>query len=102
MDLLEKQPTESRLYDMDFGPRLAAAEAVSSLTSVTQQEVDQDTGARSPTTDLTISDQAISGQLAQARIAGGVNGKLYLVTFLVTTDLGNTVEAEGLLLVRDI
>lgn len=101
-DTLDKQPNEDRLYDMDFSPRLADAESLTGTPTMTQQEVDQQTGALSSTTDLTLGTPTVNAQVAQIRISGGVDGKLYKVTFLATTDLANTVEAEGFLMVQNI
>ncbi len=102
-DLLEKQPAESRLYDMDFSPKMvqSPAEAITSVDSVTQLEVQAD-GTEVATTDLTFPVSAtFSGQVAQQRIEAGLDGKTYKVTYVVSTDLGNVLEAEGLLLVID-
>jgi len=103
-DLLEKQPSESRLYDMDFSPKMvqgSSPEALASVVSVTQLELLAD-GTRVATTDLTFNGAATFAlQVAQQRIESGVDGKTYVVTYIVTTDLGNTLEAEGLLLVID-
>jgi len=96
-----KQPAESRLFDMDFSPRLAEGETISSVSSVTQQKVDTSSGARSATSELTLGSASASSQLAQVRIAAGLNGTMYVVTFIVATSLGNTVEAEGYLWVED-
>lgn len=101
-DTLDKQPAESRLFDMDFSPRLAAAESLTGTPTVTEETVDQDTGALTPSVDLTFGTATVSGQIAQVRISGGTDGVLYKVTFVATTDLSNTVEAEGFLLVQDI
>jgi hypothetical protein len=100
-ETLKKQPSESFLYDMDFGPRLQTAETITAIVSIAQQLVDPDTGARTTTTDLTISAQAISGEKVQCRIAAGLTGKLYVITFKITSGLGNSVEAEGYLLIED-
>jgi len=103
-DLLEKQPAESRLYDMDFSPKMvggSSPEAIASVVSVTQLELLAD-GTRVSTTDLVFPSAATFAlQIAQQRIEVGVDGKTYVVTYVVTTDLGNTLEAEGLLLVID-
>jgi hypothetical protein len=102
-DLLEKQPAESRLYDMDFSPKMvqSPAEAIVSVDSVTQEEQQAD-GTRVATSDLTFpSGATFNGQVAQQRISAGVDGLTYVVTYVVTTDLGNILEAEGLLLVID-
>lgn len=102
-DLLEKQPAESRLYDMDFGPKMvqSPAESITSVDSVTQLEVQAD-GTEVATTDLVFPvSSTFAGQVAQQRIEAGVDGKTYKVTYVVSTDLGNVLEAEGLLLVID-
>ena len=103
-DLLEKQPAESRLYDMDFGPKMVqgvAPEAIISVDSVAQLEQLAD-GTRVASTDLIFPSAATFAlQIAQQRIEVGVDGKTYVVTYIVSTDLGNTLEAEGLLLVID-
>ena len=101
-DTLDKQPAEDRLFDMDFSPRLSALENLTGTPTVTQELVDQNTGALSATTDLVIGTATVSGQIAQVRISGGVDGNLYKVTFLSTTDGANTVEADGYLLVQNI
>lgn len=99
---LTKQPQEDRLYDMDFSPRLATAEILSGTPTVTERTVDQVTGVRTASSDLTIGTATVSAQVAQVRISVGLPDVLYELTWLATTDLGNTVEAEGLLMVRDI
>ena len=100
-DTLTKQPSESRLYDMDFSPRIAAAENLTGTPVVTEKTVDQDTGAKTVSSDLTIGIPTSSGQIAQVRISGGLDGVLYEVTFKASTTLSNSVEAEGLMLVQD-
>ncbi len=100
-DTLTKQPSESRLYDMDFSPRIAAAENLTGTPTVSEKTVNQDTGVKTVSTDLTIGIPTSSLQIAQVRISGGLDGVLYEVTFVASTTLSNTVEAEGLLLVQD-
>jgi hypothetical protein len=103
-DLLEKQPAESRLYDMDFSPKMvggSSPENITSVDSVTQLEVQAD-GTEVATTDLTFPSAATFNlQLAQQRIEDGLDTKTYKVTYVVSTDLGNVLEAEGLLYVVD-
>lgn len=101
-DTLDKQPQEDRLFDMDFSPRLSTGESLTGTPTMTQELVDQNDGSLSATTDLTIGTPTVSGQIAQVRISAGIDGNLYKVTFLATTDFANTVEAEGYLLVQNI
>ena len=100
-DTLSKQPSESRLYDMDFEPRIAELETLTGTPAVSEKTINQDTGVKTVTTDLTLGIATASGQTAQVRISGGLDGVLYEVTFKANTSLGNSVEAEGLLLVQD-
>jgi hypothetical protein len=101
-DTLNKQPAESRLYDMDFSPRLATGENLSGVPTVSEKTVNQDTGVKTASTDLNFSTPTINLQVTQVRIGAGLDGVLYEVTFLANTSLGNIVEAEGLLLVQDL
>lgn len=89
-DTLCKQPSESWLYDMDFSPRLQLAETLTGITSVTADQA-----------GLTLGSPIFSGKTGQVRISGGTAGLTYKLTWLATTDLGNTVEAEGFLFVED-
>jgi hypothetical protein len=102
-DTLDKQPSEDRLYDMDFSPRLATGETLSGAPTMIEETVDQTDGSLTVSTDLTMGTPTISGQVAQVRISGGVDQTLYKVTFqdALTTN-ANKVEAEGLLMVADI
>lgn len=99
---LVKQPAESRLYDMNYKNLMVTAEAIASVTSIVQQLVDPDDGSLSPTSDLTIGPGSFALQIAQARISAGIDGRKYKVTFLVVTDLLNTLEGEGFLKVKNI
>ena len=87
---LEEQPTESRLYAMEFSTLLIGSEALSAITSVTCTP-----------TGLTIASTAINGTTVQARLSGGTVDKIYRVEFIVTTDGGNTLESDGELWVHD-
>ena len=89
-ETLCKQPSESFLYDMNFSSRMATSEVLTGITSVTE----------SPS-GLTIGTPTYSGQIGQVRISGGTDGVTYTVTWLATTDAGNTIEAEGFLYVFD-
>lgn len=87
---LIKQPSEVRTYTMDFGPNMAAAELITGVTVTA-----------SPS-GLTLSSQAYSGRKASVKIAAGVTGGVYKVTFVATTDAGQTLESEGILNVEDL
>jgi hypothetical protein len=89
---LIKQPTEDRLYGMDFAALLSSGESLAGITSVVATP-----------TGLTLSGSpSIAGTFAQQRILGGTAGIKYTVTFIVTTTQSNTLEGEGILQVKDI
>lgn len=89
---LIKQPSESRLFAMDFSANLAAGESLASVVSVTVDKA-----------GLTITDPpTYGGTKAQQRISGGTAETRYKVTFVVTTSAGNTLEGEGILQVMDL
>lgn len=88
---LYKQPSESRLYDVDFGANLASTETISSVTSYTATP-----------SGLTLDPAiAIDGSKVQRRISGGTAGTQYKLTVVILTSLGNILEGEGLLVVLD-
>lgn len=88
--ILEKQPSESLLYDMDFVGRMEDDVTLTAVVSVT--------GAP---TGLTIGSASYSGTRAQFRISGGTAGTKYKLTVVVTTSDGNTLEGEGNLFVMN-
>lgn len=90
---LIKQPNESRIYTMSFEANLGSGETLSAVSSFTG----------SPD-GLTIADASVSsdGKKAQARISDGTAGEGYKITVVATTSFGNTLEAEGALVVKDL
>lgn len=89
-----KQPSESRLYTMEFAALLAAGESLSAVTSVTVDKV--------TTPVLAVSATAVSGSTLTFRLAGGLGGTRYKVTGIVTTSAGNTLEGEGIVQCEDV
>lgn len=89
-----KQPSESRLYSMDFSALLASGETLSTVTSVSTTLV--------TVPALTIGAGSVSGVLCQFRVSVGKTGNRYKVTAVVTTSAGNTLEGEGYVNVEDI
>lgn len=89
---LVKQPSESRNFSMDFSALLAPGESLTAVSSVVAVPA-----------GLTLSGAAtVSGAVATQRILGGTSGTKYVVTFVVTTSLSNTLEGEGILQVKDL
>lgn len=91
LGILTKQPSENILYDFEFADKMATAETVASVVSVTATP-----------TGLTVGATAFSGTIAQVRLSGGTTGTEYLVTCKITTSLSNALEMEGRLWVEDV
>ncbi len=89
-EILEKQPTESRLYDIDFTSRLATGDTITAVTSVSTAQA-----------GLTIGAPTFTTTAAQARISSGTTLVLYKITAIVTTVGGDTLELDIYLRVED-
>lgn len=90
IETLKKQPSESRLYTMDFSANLTTSETLASVTSVTAD-----------VSGLTIGTPVLGSRSAQVRISGGTADVVYKVTWIVVTSAGNTLEAEGYLRIEN-
>lgn len=88
---LVKQPSENRLFSMEFAPLMAEGSTLISVTS-----------AASTPAGLTVGANAVSGTKATVRLSAGTAGVLYKVTMVVVDSDGNTLEGEGLLQVKDL
>lgn len=89
---LIKQPTESRLYTMEFAANLAVGETISAVNTVTAAP-----------NGLTLNGAAtFSGTKVFQRIDSGTTDTLYKITIRVTTSAANILEGEGYLRVQDI
>lgn len=95
LDVLEKRVVESRPFTFNFSPKMSSGETILSVTALTKAPT-----AGTPTA-LTLGSPAISGQQVQVQISGGSNNGKYLMICQVLTSLGNTLQCEGYLLVRD-
>ena len=101
--IITKQPSEKRLVSMDFSKKMATTETITAIVSVGQSLADG-----SITTDLEFSAQIISGQVVQFLVAGGniptradIQECDYKVTVKVTTSLGQELENDGILKVKE-
>jgi len=92
--ILTKQPWEKRYYSMDFENLMVSGETIS--TKVVTSEV-----LGGGTTDLSITSDIISGQTVEMWIESGTHAKRYRVEVRVTTSLGQKLEGDGILKVRD-
>lgn len=95
---LLKQPSESRLYSFDFTELLDSSETISSIVSITQENLGKVTSSE----DLTLTSPAITSKMAQIRISGGTHKENYRITAIITTSAANTLELEGILRVRNL
>ena len=89
-EILVKQPSESRSYAIDFDKLLGAVETISSITSVL-----------STPAGPTISGLTIVARTVEFRMLGGTDGTVYRIEAIIITSDANTLEGDGLLVVRD-
>ena len=94
IQVLEKQPSESFLYDMEFAARLAGDDTLSAVSSITVSP-----SSTSPA--LVVGSGAVSGTRAQFRVSAGKAETRYKFTVVATTVDGDTVEGEGILFVTE-
>ena len=90
MTVLYKQPSETKIYAIEFANQLASGDSLASITSVTES-----------TGDITITSTAISGTTVQATYASGTDGTTYTITAIVVTTNGETIETDVYLRVID-
>ena len=90
MTVLYKQPSEAKVYSIEFADQLATGDSLSAITSITES-----------TGDITIAGETIVGTLVQATFSGGDNGTTYHIECIVTTDSGETIEVDVYLRVLD-
>lgn len=90
-----KQPREVRNYALDLSEALMAGDAVVSATAEVlclKNETD---------TDLTATVESTSSSAVQLVVSGGTGGENYKVSVLTTTSLGETLEDEIMIRVRE-
>ena len=90
IEVLYKRPAESYPYNMDFAPKLDDDETIESVTSWI-----------STPAGLTLGSTSAVGKQAQCRLSAGTDGTKYLQVVVAVTNLGNVVQMEGYLFVRD-
>jgi hypothetical protein len=103
MASLTKRAGETRLYTMDLSllPEIVGGDTVSSVSSVV---VATSTPGAAPA-DLTISAIAVSASPAnkgaQCKVAGGIDGATYQLTFTVITAANYTLAGIGYIYIDD-
>jgi len=90
LEVLEKQPRESRVYTIDFSPNMQEGETITSVTTFDVTPA-----------GLTYNSATPSGQLIAVRFSGGTASTQYKWSAVVVTSLGNTLEDDGYLHVKD-
>ena len=89
-EILDKQPSESRLYDIDFAPLLATGDTLTGTPTVTTAQ-----------SGLTIAAPSLSTPKVQVRLSSGTDGTLYKLTVKSSTANGDTLETDIYLRVED-
>ncbi|MEF8793997.1 phage fiber-tail adaptor protein [Thiohalorhabdus sp.] len=100
MVTLEKQPSESRQYTLDFTafPEMKRGDVITNIQEVTYEVV-----SGTEETALTLDNGVINtdGDKVQVQIGDGTHEVLYKVTAVVDTNAGDVLEGEGFLFVFD-
>jgi hypothetical protein len=93
-----KKPVEKLYYCMDFSARMDSTEVIepSSPAPVVTSKI---RGLESPS-DLTITTVAVTGQRVCFWIEGGTDSNDYEVTVQISTDAGQILCGNGMLIVR--
>jgi hypothetical protein len=96
-DTLEKQPNETRLFDMYFDNKMRTGETIVSVDSTVSSPA-----------GIVFNSTSFSGQIVQLLISAGdppdrgdLNYNQYKITVTVTTSAGQVLENEGYLNVQD-
>lgn len=90
MTTLVKQPSEVRTYRMDFRRSLDRDDFISGVLSVSV----------TPGT-ITVDNPSSAEKTVSFRVSGGIDGESYNIKVIVSTSLGQTIEGDGLLVVRE-
>ena len=100
MDTFIKQPAEIIRYTVDFSKALDVGDTVA---SVTYSGVENVQGFVSADSVLMLSDEQIDPSVGVRHlVSGGVSGQTYKATVRVATTLGETLEHEYRVKVKDI
>lgn len=91
----EKGVSESRLFNFNFSPKMVDDATIVSIVSLTGVATTSGPAA------LSLGTPIISGKKIQVRISGGTNNAKYLMVARGVTNLDNTIQVSGYLLVRD-
>jgi len=99
LEVLIKQPFESREYDLDFSNLLEEDEHIKTIISVTSTNMGKVSGSG----NVTIVGYTITSdrKRVRIRIEGGTDKEDYKITAQVDTYYNNRLEGEGLLRVKD-
>lgn len=90
MTVLYKQPSETKIFAIEFSNQLASGDSLSTLTSVLEA-----------TGDITITSKSISGTTVLGTYSGGTDGTTYAIVAIVVTTDGETIESDVYLRVID-
>lgn len=97
LGVLIKQPIEVRTFRMDFSNLLYRA-TISSISAVTP--INQ--GLVQGSVNVSVSNQVAAAEHVDFTVSGGTNNENYKIVVTVVDTAGNTLQAEGLLYVRDL
>ena len=92
---LVKQVEETRQYAFDFSNLMASDETITVVSTPTSEL------RGGGTSDLTITNEAISGQTVTMTISGGTKAHVYRVEVIIQTSGSQILQGDGLLRVSN-
>lgn len=99
LPLLEKNVAESKRFIFNAEPELIDGDTVASVTSITATPQEGLDNSDALTIGIAIVSQ--DGYKVLFFISGGIVGERYLVKALLITGDGETIQLEGILIVKD-
>jgi hypothetical protein len=80
---------------MEFAALLSSGEIITSIASVTSEEID------GGVSDLTITGETINGSKIEMYIEGGTSGLTYRIEITINTNASQILQGDGILYVSD-
>ena len=95
--VLTKQPWDELRYDMDFSGQMRDGDDLASVSAVVVTNMGKAAGS----SDVTATDEVVSGDIAQVTLSGGTDLENYKITVRAITTDGYKIEGDGMLYVRE-
>jgi hypothetical protein len=89
--MLIKQPSESRVYRMDFRFRMSPSDSISEVISMSSE-----------IQSVSISPVSLENKRVSFRISGGNDGESGSIFISVATSSGEIIDGDGILVIKEL